>query len=227
MKKIIICAAMICAIAMFSGCQSAETATTSQQSTDSVVSFVTDDSSSDSSVASEKNTSSNDTETDENASDSDSDVSSTEAFTDSDLETDTQTDTDLIGENTDYDVIPEVVESSLSGYEEEISGVWTANYILDQDNNEIDGSVIYGTGYTQYGGELDINSDGTFSVRMGVSTEDETTKGTYTYEGDSDITLLYYDDSTVICERCTVNGEEAIAMPIDLFGDIYTIYFMR
>lgn len=233
MKKMIICVALICAAAMFTGCQSAETATSQQSDVNSAVSYITDESDNNT-VSSEDEAS--DSENTESNTDIDSEDTSTEADseTDSDSEAeigiDFDTDTlseDITEENTEDDVIPEEIESSLSGYEEEISGVWTAAYILDQDNNEIDGSIIYGTAYSQYGGELDINSDGTFSARMGINTENETTKGTFTYNGGSEISLLYYDDTTVVCERCTLNGEDAIAMPVNLFDDVYTVYFMR
>lgn len=127
----------------------------------------------------------------------------------------------------EYVVSAEEIESALTGYEQEISGSWTARCILDANGEEVDGSVIYGQDYKTYGGVMTFSEDGTFSVRMGVSNDNESTKGTYTYTGTTSITLLYYNDSTTECVRCTLNGEDAIEMPLELFGDSYKVYFTR
>lgn len=221
MKRRIFLISVICALSvMICGCNKpGDVSSQPVQSAPDAVSFISDNS---------------DTETDNQtpdlpSSDEDKETDS-ETDTDTSSEADTSTDTESTETDTqtdEYTVSAEEVESSLTGYEEEVSGTWTAKYILDESQNEIDGSVIYGTAYYQYGGELTLNSDGTFSVRMGASTDDLSTKGTYTYNGGGQLSMQYYNDSTASFERCSLNGEDAIAMPVDLFGDIYTVYFMR
>lgn len=223
MKKSIICAVLFCSlILMATGCNKSNDNSSSDTSTPPVVSYMGGDLSSA-------------TQTPDKA--SSTTISQSDTDTETDTETDTQsetdseeTDTDTITEtdsDTEFTVSAEEIESSLTGYEEEISGSWTAKYILNDQQNEVDGSMIYGSAYSQYGGELTLNSDGTFSVRMGASTDDSSTRGTYSYSGGGAITMQYDNDSVADFERCTINGSDAIAMPVDLFGDIYTVYFMK
>lgn len=215
MKKAILCSAILCSLLlMITGCQKNNTESQSDTSSVGIVSYIGDehinDDIKDTFDTPSGTASSNNTATD---SDTSSDASDTS-------ETDSE-DTD------EYTVSEELVESQLTGYEEEVAGTWNAKYILNSQQNEVDGAMIYGSAYNDYGGELILNSDGTFSVRMGAGADDASTKGTYTYNGSGELNMLYYNDSSETFERCTLNGEEAIAMTVDLFGDIYTVYFMR
>ncbi len=229
MKKAILCSAILCSLLlMMTGCQKNNTESQSDTSSVGIVSYIGDEHINDS-IKETSDTpigtaSSNNTDTDtEKASDSDSE-------TDSDTSTDSGDTSETESENTEtdeYTVSEELVESQLTGYEEEVAGTWNAKYILNAQQNEVDGAMIYGSAYNDYGGELILNSDGTFSVRMGAGADDASTKGTYTYNGSGELNMLYYNDSSETFERCTLNGEEAIAMTVDLFGDIYTVYFMR
>lgn len=236
MKKIITLAALICALALVTACGEKDD-NTQTQGNNSVTSasFIVDseNAGTDEAVTGEGSeiTGKADDETDSDTSDSDADNSSSnttsskaESNTSSALTVSEEEATDVEAD-TEYTVSAEEVESSLSGYENEIVGQWTAQYILDNENNEVSGEEIYGTAYKQYGGTMILNDDGTFSVKMGVNTDDESTKGTFSYNGGAEITLLYYNDTTTQCERCTINGQEAIAMPLNLFGDVFTVYF--
>lgn len=224
MKKTIICAILFCSlILMATGCNKSNDNSSSNTSTPPVVSYMGGDLSSTPETSDKASSAITQSDTDTET--------ETETDTDTQSETDSEeTDTDTVAEtdsDTEFTVSAEEIESSLTGYEEEISGSWTAKYILNDQQNEVDGSMIYGTAYSQYGGELTLNSDGTFSVRMGASTDDSSTRGTYSYNGGGAITMQYDNDSVADFERCTINGSDAIAMPVDLFGDVYTVYFMK
>lgn len=226
MKRRIFLISVICAfLVMICGCnKQGDVSSQPVSSVPDIVSYIGDSADTE---ASQQTPDMPDTDSDKEIdSETDTDTSS-EADTNTDTDSTEETDSENDTQSDEYTVSAEEVESSLTGYEEEISGTWTAKYILDDSQNEIDGSVIYGTAYYQYGGELTLNSDGTFSVRMGASTDDSSTKGTYTYNGGGQLSMQYYNDSTASFERCSLNGEDAIAMPVDLFGDIYTVYFMR
>lgn len=227
MKKAVLCSAILCSLLlMTTGCQKNNTESQSDTSSVGIVSYIgdehIDDDIKDTSDTPGGTATSNNTATDtEKATDSDSE-------TDSDTSSDTSNTSETDSEDSDeYPVSEELVESQLTGYEEEVAGTWNAKYILNSQQNEVDGAMIYGSAYNDYGGELILNSDGTFSVRMGAGSDDASTKGTYTYNGSGELNMLYYNDSSETFERCALNGEEAIAMTVDLFGDIYTVYFMR
>lgn len=162
-------------------------------------------------------------------------VIDTETNLDTDSEVETETDTDDSNENTDSDVDTdeeennnyELIESSPNEYAEEITGIWQAKYILDSNNNEVDGAELYGSAYKQYGGELDMNTDSSFSIKMGAISDTPDMTGTFTYYGSSDIEFVYNNDTYVTCTRCTINDAEAIAVPITIFNDTFTVFFVR
>ncbi len=161
------------------------------------------------------------------ASDTDSEA---DTFTDSDMQEDYSSYTEeassaeeVSSEETEY-IYTDEDESDTEEDDTGITGSWTAQYIVNEDNEAVDGSMIYGTAYTQYGGTLTLNTDGTFSVRMGVGTDDDSTTGTYTFE-ENVLTLEFYDDSVTECEYVESYDGTVITMPIDLFGDEYTVYF--
>lgn len=227
MKKQIIFVAAICSLLiLMCGCHPAkDTSSQPASSAPDIVSYI-GDSAGASAETETDNTSASDEETDTETDTSDGTDSDTESA-DTGIDIDTETTIENSDTNEEYTVSAEEVESSLTGYEEEIAGTWNAKYILNDQQNEVDGSIIYGTAYSQYGGVLTLNSDGTFSVRMGASTDDSSTRGTYTYNGGGTLTMQYENDNIEDFERCSLNGEDAISMPVDLFGDIYTVYFMR
>ena len=123
------------------------------------------------------------------------------------------------------DVIPIEIESEPTGFESQISGSWSARKILDGNGNEVSGEELYGSSYRIYGGAIEFSDDGTFSLRMGVSSDDATSQGTFTYESGTDIQLHFYDDSISSCTIENIDGTDTIKMPFDIFGDTFTVYF--
>ena len=130
------------------------------------------------------------------------------------------TDTD-----SETDVTPVEVESQPTGFENEISGSWSAQRITDANGNEISGEELYGSSYRIYGGTIQFNDNGTFSLRMGVSSDDTSSQGTFTYEGENEIQLHFYDDSTSKCYIENNAGDNTITMPFVIFGDTFTVSF--
>ncbi|MEE3450254.1 MAG: hypothetical protein VZR27_06085 [Acutalibacteraceae bacterium] len=118
-------------------------------------------------------------------------------------------------------------ESSAPLKDIEVTGKWTATKITDSYGSRIDGEQIYGTAYRQYGGSIEFNGDGTFCLRMGVSLDDASTEGTYTYDGGEGLTMLSYDDTRTDCSFEELNGLVTFEMPISLFGDKFTVYFVK
>jgi len=129
----------------------------------------------------------------------------------SSLDTESEEDTDSSAPLTDINVI----------------GKWTATKITDTYGERIDGEQIYGTAYRQYGGSVEFTADGTFCLRMGVSPDDMSNEGTYTYYGDDKLTMLAYDDTQTNCSFEELNGIITFEMPISIFGDEFTVYFVR
>ena len=62
---------------------------------------------------------------------------------------------------------------------------------------------------------------------MGVSPDDMSNEGTYTYDGGDKLTMLAYDDTLMNCSFEELNGIITFEMPISLFGDEFTVYFVR
>ncbi|MDE7390147.1 MAG: hypothetical protein K2M82_04315, partial [Lachnospiraceae bacterium] len=220
-------ALLICSFLIFAGCQTQEAGSENDNS------IVSESVSSNVFSVDETNTSDTDKAVNvasDKTSESENDLSASKSTSSKESNSSSQsqtTESDITWDTSEYEVSAVEIESQLSGYEEELAGHWDAKYILDASGNEVDGSVIYGQVYKQYGGEMNYDSDGKFWTRMGASANEENEKGTFTYNGGDEIELLYSNDTTVICTRCQVNGEDAIAMPIDLFGDTFTVYFMR
>ena len=127
--------------------------------------------------------------------------------------------------SSEYEVIPIEIESEPTGFESEIQGTWKAGRILDPTGHPISGEELYGTSYRTYGGSLELKEDGTFSLRMGVSSDDPASAGTYSYEGGSEILLHFYDDSSTVCTKQSTGGKDTIIMPFDIFGDTFKVYF--
>lgn len=224
MKKTITLIALICAVSALTACgerdNTSNNENTSSTSSTTSASFEVDSEETSSAdtlstgedIATDANSEDDDNES-ENTLESDSEVSSTESSAIS-SEIDTE-----------YTVSAEEVESSLSGHEAEISGKWKADIIVDSELNEVDGTLLYGSSYLHYGAFLTLNEDGTFTEAIGITTGDESTYGTYTYDGGHQITLLYANDKTTVCELSELNGETAITMPVERNGGSYTIYF--
>ena len=129
--------------------------------------------------------------------------------------------------SSEFEVIPIEIESQPTGHESEIAGEWRAFRILDPSGHEIDGEELYGTAYKTYGGSLIFNDDSTFSLCMGVGSDDPTSTGTFTYEGGDEIALRFYDDSSAVCTKQSTNGKDTITMPFLIFGDTFTVYFEK
>ena len=125
------------------------------------------------------------------------------------------------------DTESEEVESSTPLSDVNVIGKWTATKITDSYGERIDGEQIYGTAYRQYGGSVEFTADGTFCLRMGVSPDDMSNEGTYTYDGGDKLTMLAYDDTLMNCSFEELNGIITFEMPISLFGDEFTVYFVR
>ena len=239
MKKSLIFLAAACIVLLCTACGEKNLPDNSRVTSNTSITFSVDDDTSTEGTVTDIESSANESEESKSKKDSDDENSkkSSSANTSS-KKTTSKTNSKLVSskaeseessepEDTEYVVSAEEVESQLSGYESEISGEWKSEVILDADNQEVDGAAIYGTAYTQYGGSLTLSDDGTFSVMLGVSASDESTQGTYSYSGGSEINLLYYNDTSVDCERVTINDQEAIAMPLEIMGDVFTVYFTR
>lgn len=83
-------------------------------------------------------------------------------------------------------------------------------------------SEIYGSGLS-YGGSLELNSDGTFFVGVGIISDNSSHKGTYTVSG-NEIHVTYKNGAEDTFQYLAdYNGGEAIKAPQ---GDYY-IYFCR
>lgn len=80
--------------------------------------------------------------------------------------------------------------------------------------------AVFGSAYGQYGGELTLNDDGSFSLYAGVSNSDDST-GTYTIENGC-INALYKSGKTaVFTVETNSQNEISITVPMGL----YNIYF--
>lgn len=81
-------------------------------------------------------------------------------------------------------------------------------------------ATVFGSAYSQYGGELTLLEDGTFTVYIGISNSDDSS-GTYTRKNNK-ITALYKSGETAVftVERNS-EGEKTIIVPMGL----YNIYF--
>lgn len=83
-------------------------------------------------------------------------------------------------------------------------------------------SEIYGSGLS-YGGSLELNSDGTFFVGVGIISDNSSHKGTYTVSG-NEIHVTYKNGTEDTFQYLAdYNGGEAVKAPQ---GDYY-IYFCR
>ncbi len=81
---------------------------------------------------------------------------------------------------------------------------------------------IYGSGYA-YGGSLDLNTDGTFSVSVGIVKDDDAHQGTYRIDGNLVYVSYNNGEEDVFEYLSDYNGGEAIKARQ---GDYY-IYFCR
>lgn len=81
---------------------------------------------------------------------------------------------------------------------------------------------IYGSGYA-YGGSLDLNTDGTFSVSVGIVKDNDAHQGTYRIDGNLVYVSYNNGEEDVFEYLSDYNGGEAIKARQ---GDYY-IYFCR
>ncbi len=220
MKKIIITALAAAMVLCFCSCSKADTADIHSIAS---ASSSTGDESKPESVSSENSQESSAINSSEN--NMSAQESSSESETVSKKTTDSKPESTLSSTSSEDEVIPVEIESEPTGYESEISGEWKARRILDPSGNEISGEELYGTAYRTYGGAIEFNEDGTFDLRMGVSSEDTTSTGTFLYEGGDEITLHFYNDSSSVCKIEETDGKKTILMPFDIFGDTFTVYF--
>lgn len=242
MRRTLVCVIAACVVMLLAACGEKNSPAQSMTASNTSITFSVDDDSSTESTVTDSETDSDESneKEDGSASGSESSKKSSSANTSSKktsskttstaskaIPSQQESDISSEPEDSEYVVSAEEVESQLSGYESEIVGEWKVKYILDSNDEEVKGTELYGTAYSQYGGSLSLRDDGTFSVVLGVSASDESTTGTYSYGGGSDINLLYYNDTSVDCERVTINDEEAIAMPVEILGDTFKVYFIR
>lgn len=78
---------------------------------------------------------------------------------------------------------------------------------LDADGNEVEVSVVYGSGYRDYGGSLCFKEDGTFTTFIGVFGNVNNESGTYKIISDTQIELLYNNDKTEIATVLKVDSD--------------------
>lgn len=81
-------------------------------------------------------------------------------------------------------------------------------------------TTVYGKAYSQYGGKLTLNKDGTFSIFVGISNNDDNS-GEYT-EKDGVIYAVYKSGKTAEFRR---NTAEDGTSEIIVQNGIYEIYF--
>lgn len=86
-------------------------------------------------------------------------------------------------------------------------------------NKEVPLTTVFGSAFGNYGGELSLNPDGTFTLSLGAQKGD--TYGTYT-EQDGKILVEYSDGKT---DEFIVEKDENNNAEIKIQMGLYTIYF--
>lgn len=86
-------------------------------------------------------------------------------------------------------------------------------------NKEVPLTTVFGSAFGNYGGELSLNPDGTFTLSLGAQKGD--TYGTYT-EQDGKISVEYSDGKT---DEFIVEKDENNNAEIKIQMGLYTIYF--
>ena len=94
---------------------------------------------------------------------------------------------------------------------QEISIKLLSSYVptkaLDADGNDVDVSFVYGSSYRDYGGSLCFKEDGTFTTFIGAFGNVNNESGTYKIISDTQIELLYNNDTTEIATVLKVDSE--------------------
>lgn len=78
---------------------------------------------------------------------------------------------------------------------------------LDADGNTVDISSVYGSSYRDYGGSLCFEEDGTFTTFIGAFGNVNNESGTYKIISDTQIEMLYNNDTTEIATVLKVDSE--------------------
>lgn len=78
---------------------------------------------------------------------------------------------------------------------------------FDADGNEVGISLVYGSSYRDYGGSLCFKEDGTFTTFIGVFGNVDNESGTYKIISDTQIELLYNNDTTEIATVLKVDSD--------------------
>ncbi|MDP4120320.1 MAG: hypothetical protein Q8876_04585 [Bacillota bacterium] len=105
-----------------------------------------------------------------------------------------------------------------------VVGKWKPYAAVNANTNKSESlSSIYGTAYTQYGGELTFNSDKTFSIWIGVSATDGSGEGTYKISGNT--ISVSFDNNTKATYQYISNyqGHKAIKT----VDNTHYIYFIK
>lgn len=84
--------------------------------------------------------------------------------------------------------------------------------------------TVYGTGYAEYGDELILYNDGTFTAYIGVTGNPDSVKGTYAIGDYSEITLQYDNDTTETATAVTFDVKEEVQQIRILKGEVYVIF---
>ncbi len=91
--------------------------------------------------------------------------------------------------------------------------------IESETTKEISLATVFGSAYSQYGGELKLNEDNTFSLYVGISNSDDS-KGTFNLE-DNKIKATFNNGEEKEFLISNENGATVIMVPMGL----YNIYF--
>lgn len=105
-----------------------------------------------------------------------------------------------------------------------ILGEWIPVSGFKTETNEVVNLTdLYGKGYRDYGGLLEFNEDGTFSINIGITNNGDQNNGYYTCT-QTDINVTYNNDKSSVIDH-EFNGDEIIRLYV-LQGE-YTIVFER
>ncbi|MBQ5559080.1 MAG: hypothetical protein IIT46_04805 [Lachnospiraceae bacterium] len=102
----------------------------------------------------------------------------------------------------------------------------TFKYMTDIDENVVNPYLLFGSSFRVGANSMFMTNDGKFSISLGVD-KGEGFGGTYVYHGASEKIFLSYNDGFKATGYVTIlnDGTRALGIPMNICGNIYTVYF--